>query len=81
MRWQQRARPGDERGDVELAGVGRAFELEVVDVPAEAAVAVAQLVVEELQPGVEDTSGHPAPPLVMMSSGIVTMETTTRMTR
>jgi len=45
------------------------------------AVPIAQLVVQELEPGVEDPSGHPVPPFVMMSKGIVTIETMTRMTR
>ena len=66
MRWSSAPRSGDERGDVELAGVRGPFDLEVVDVAAEATVAVAQLVVQELEAGVEDPSGHPVPPFVMI---------------
>src|SRR5262245_44667287 len=74
---EERAGAGDDRHHVELT-LGRALELEVVHVAAQPALAVPELAVEELQPGIEDAAGHPVPPFVMMSSGIVTIETRTR---
>jgi len=63
--------------------VVRAFELEVVDIAAQRAVAVAQLTIEEIESSVKDSRGShgQAPPLVMMINGIVTTATITRMTR
>ena len=57
-------------------------ELEVVDLAAQAIVAVDELTVQELEPGMEDpTGGHHAPALVMIINGIVATDTTRRMPR
>ena len=60
-----------------------ALELEVVDLAAQRAVAVAQLAVEQVEGGVERRarSAVMRPALVMIISGIVATATTTRMTR
>src|SRR5215218_8979583 len=71
--------PGEDGSDVPRAVLGR-FDLQVVDLAAQLAIARPQLVVEEVQRGVEDPSGH-WPALVMIISGMVATETAARMTR
>src|SRR4051812_22559181 len=77
---RKHAGPGQQRID-RRAPIGLDAGLGVVDVPGEAAVGVDDLVVEQMEQDVEHAGGHQAPPRVMIMSGMVTTDTTSRITR
>src|SRR6266516_327072 len=55
---RQRARAGQDRGDVRRPAALRKAELQVVDLAGEPGVLVEELAVEQVQPRIEHASGH-----------------------
>ena len=76
---QQGTGPGDDRNDV-VDAFRCHVDLEIVDVAAEPSAPVNELVVEEMQRGIEPSTGH-WPAFVMIIKGMVANAITTRMTR
>ena len=78
---RQSSGPREDRHHVGLAFFLAVVELEVVDHAGHASVAIDELAVLQVQAGPQATSFHQAPPFVMIMSGIVANETSTRITR
>jgi hypothetical protein len=79
----QGARAGQDRRHQRRPAAGGELDLQVVDLAGEPPVAVDQLPVEQVQPGLQDAAGHGGqlPALVRTISGIVTTATTSSRSR